>query len=104
MVARVLPSPSREYGRARLVTVDGDDPLFRGVTPGTQVWMSHGDTIEKIPDGYTVTGSTADVRVAAFRIEGEEELGDTVPPGSVSYYRGKENTWQFYWRDMRLPR
>lgn len=71
----VLPSPSREYGRARLVTIDNNDPLFKGVTPGTQVWMSHGDTIEKIPDGYTVTGSTADVKVAAFRIAGEKSWG-----------------------------
>jgi GMP synthase (glutamine-hydrolysing) len=71
----VLPSDTREYGRARLVYVDQGDPLFQGVTPGTQVWMSHGDTISAIPAGYTVTGSTADVRVAAFRIEGEKSWG-----------------------------
>jgi GMP synthase (glutamine-hydrolysing) len=86
----VLPSPSREYGRARLVTVDGDDPLFRGVTPGTQVWMSHGDTIEKIPDGYTLTGSTADVRVAAFRIEGEKSWGIQFHPEVYHTTEGKK--------------
>lgn len=71
----VLPSDTREYGRARLVYVDQNDPLFQGVTPDTQVWMSHGDTISSIPEGYTITGSTADVRVAAFRIEREKSWG-----------------------------
>jgi len=71
----VLPSDTREYGRARLVYADPDDPLFNGITTGTQVWMSHGDTISKIPAGYTVTGSTSDVRVAAFRIENERTWG-----------------------------
>lgn len=71
----VLPSDTREYGRARLVYADPDDPLFNGITTGTQVWMSHGDTISKIPAGYTVTGSTSDVRVAAFRIENESTWG-----------------------------
>ncbi|MGB8357267.1 MAG: glutamine-hydrolyzing GMP synthase, partial [Bacteroidales bacterium] len=71
----VLPSNTREYGRARLVSLDQKDPLFSGITPGTQVWMSHGDTIARIPAGYTITGSTADVKVAAFRIEGEKSWG-----------------------------
>ncbi len=71
----VLPSKTREYGRARLVSFDQNDPLFFGITPGTQVWMSHGDTIAVIPAGYTITGSTADVKVAAFRIEGEKSWG-----------------------------
>jgi len=71
----VLPSNTREYGRARLVEIDNEDPLFTGVTPGTQVWMSHGDTIARIPDGYRITGSTGDVKVAAFRIDGEKTWG-----------------------------
>ncbi|MCU0378238.1 MAG: glutamine-hydrolyzing GMP synthase [Bacteroidales bacterium] len=71
----VLPSNTREYGRARLLSLDQDDKLFSGITEGTQVWMSHGDTIAKIPEGYRVTGSTADVKVAAFRIEDEETWG-----------------------------
>ena len=68
----VLPSDTREYGRARLVSIDENDPLFNGVTAGTQVWMSHGDTIVRIPEGYNITGSTGDVKVAAFRISGEQ--------------------------------
>lgn len=71
----VLPSNTREYGRAKLVKVDSGDPLFRDVTPGTQVWMSHGDTIARIPKDYSITGSTEDVQVAAFRITGEKTWG-----------------------------
>ncbi|MFZ0471625.1 MAG: glutamine-hydrolyzing GMP synthase, partial [Bacteroidales bacterium] len=71
----VLPSDTREYGRARLIYADQGDPLFNGITTGTQVWMSHGDTISRIPAGYTVTGSTSDVKVAAFRIESEKTWG-----------------------------
>jgi GMP synthase (glutamine-hydrolysing) len=71
----VLPSSTREYGRARLLSVDRADPLFTGINPGSQVWMSHGDTIARIPEGYKITGSTADVKVAAFRIEREKSWG-----------------------------
>lgn len=71
----VLPSNTREYGRARLVSLDQDDRLFSGVAAGTQVWMSHGDTIARIPVGYVITGSTADVEVAAFRIDNEDTWG-----------------------------
>ena len=71
----VLPSNTREYGRAKLVTTDTSDPLFAGVTPGSQVWMSHGDTIVRVPENYEITGSTEDVSVAAFRIRGEQTWG-----------------------------
>jgi GMP synthase (glutamine-hydrolysing) len=71
----VLPSDTREYGRARLQYIDHHDPLFRGITEGTQVWMSHGDTIARIPDSYKITGSTADVEIAAYRIENENTWG-----------------------------
>lgn len=71
----VMPSNTREYGRAKLVTIDAADPLFAGVSPGTQVWMSHGDTIVRIPGDYSITGSTEDVNVAAFKINGEQTWG-----------------------------
>ncbi len=67
----VQPSASREYGRAMLTVGDAGDRLMQGLPATTQVWMSHGDTITRIPDNYRVVASTADVRVAAYRIEGE---------------------------------
>ena len=71
----VSASNTREYGRANLIMVDSRDSLFAKIKPGTQVWMSHADTITKIPEGYEITGSTADVSAGAFRIKGENTWG-----------------------------
>lgn len=67
----VAPAPSREYGRAMLTVNDGEDALMNGLPSPTQVWMSHGDTIVALPEGYTTIASTEDVANAAYRIEGE---------------------------------
>ena len=67
----VQPSNSREYGRANLGFIDQENDLFKNMTLGTQVWMSHGDTIEQMPDHYKIIASTADVKNAAYKIEGE---------------------------------
>ncbi len=71
----VSASNNREYGRANLVSIDTADPLFAGIRPGTQVWMSHADTITTIPEGFIITGSTSDVRAGAFHISGEDTWG-----------------------------
>jgi GMP synthase (glutamine-hydrolysing) len=64
-------SDSREYGRARLASFDATDPLMQGVREHSQVWMSHGDTILQLPADFRIVASTADVPVAAYRIDGE---------------------------------
>ena len=71
----VKGAPSREYGRAMLTVVDAEDPLMVGLPSPTQVWMSHGDTITDIPAGFHIIGSTENVRVAAYHIEGERTWG-----------------------------
>jgi GMP synthase (glutamine-hydrolysing) len=71
----VLPSKIREYGRANLSFVNTDHELTRGMTNGSQVWMSHGDTINSVPDNYSIVASTSDVKVAGYHIEGEETYG-----------------------------
>ena len=71
----VMPSGIREYGRANLVYVNSSDPLFMNINPGTQVWMSHADTISTVPEDYEITGSTADVKAGAFHIMGEKTWG-----------------------------
>jgi GMP synthase (glutamine-hydrolysing) len=71
----VMPSSTREYGRANLITIDKRDPLFKDITPGTQVWMSHGDTITRLPENYEISGSTTDVKAGAFHIKGEDTWG-----------------------------
>lgn len=63
---KVEKTDSREYGRANLETVDTKNPLFRGFEQHSQVWMSHGDTITAIPDGFECIASTKDVKYAAY--------------------------------------
>jgi len=71
----VKPTETREYGRANLNFVDATSPLMANIPQHSQVWMSHGDTISKIPENYKVIASTSDVNVAAYRIESEETFG-----------------------------
>ena len=71
----VAPSDSREYGRAMLTKVVDENQLIKNVSKESQVWMSHGDTIVRIPDNYKIIASTNDVPVAAFQIEGEQTWG-----------------------------
>ena len=68
-------APSREYGRAMLTVVDPADRLMLNIPSPTQVWMSHGDTITRLPENYHIIGSTENVRAAAYHIEGEQTWG-----------------------------
>lgn len=86
----VMASNSREYGRANLNSINTGDPLFHDITPGTQVWMSHGDTIEKIPEGYDIIGSTTDVKAGAYHIRGEKTWGIQFHPEVYHTTEGKK--------------
>ena len=72
---KVEPAGSREYGRAHLDTFDAENPLFKGITPKSQVWMSHGDTITAIPESFKVIASTDKVKIAAYQICDEKVWG-----------------------------
>lgn len=63
---KVEKTDTREYGRANLKTFDTENPLFKGFSENSQVWMSHGDTITAIPDGFECIASTTDVKYAAY--------------------------------------
>lgn len=71
----VLPSSTREYGRAHLQILKTDNPLLKGISQNTQVWMSHGDTIARIPDNYEIIASTTDVKFGAFHAKDEVTFG-----------------------------
>jgi len=71
----VQPSASREYGRANLASIDRQSPLLKGMSVGSQVWMSHGDTILTLPSDFEVIASTDTVRVAGFAIQKEHTYG-----------------------------
>jgi GMP synthase (glutamine-hydrolysing) len=71
----VLPSKHREYGRANLSFVNKENELFKGISDNSQVWMSHADTITKIPDNYEIISSTKDVKFAGYKVKGEKTYG-----------------------------
>ena len=72
---KVEPAGTREYGRAHLTSFCKDNVLFKGVRDGSQVWMSHGDTITAIPDNFKKIASTDKVEIAAYQVEGEQVWG-----------------------------
>ncbi len=71
----VEPADTREYGRANLTAVDAANPLLKDIPAGSQVWMSHGDTITTLPDSFRIIASTAEVPVAAYQVEGQRRWG-----------------------------
>jgi len=86
---KVEPAGSREYGRAHLSTIDKTNPLLAGLSDNTQVWMSHGDTITAIPEGFKTIASTDKVAIAAYQIEGEKVWGVQFHP---EVYHSEEGT------------
>ena len=72
---KVEASNSREYGRANLNYIDQTCKLVQNMSAGSQVWMSHGDTILNLPTDFEVIASTTDVKVAGYHIKGEKTYG-----------------------------
>ncbi|MCR5151722.1 MAG: glutamine-hydrolyzing GMP synthase [Prevotella sp.] len=72
---KVEKTAAHEYGRAHLKTVDTNNALFCGFEQNSQVWMSHGDTITAIPEGYECIASTEDVKYAAFASTAKDTAG-----------------------------
>ncbi|MGC9319675.1 MAG: glutamine-hydrolyzing GMP synthase [Armatimonadota bacterium] len=62
---RVRPGDNREFGRTELEVVD-QDVLMAGVPQHTTCWMSHGDRVEEVPDGFRLLARTGDSPVAAM--------------------------------------
>jgi GMP synthase (glutamine-hydrolysing) len=85
----VLPSKHREYGRANLKIVNHNAALFQSIVNDSQVWMSHGDTIMNSSAEFEIIGSTADVKIAAYKINGEETYGIQFHPEVYHSTEGK---------------
>lgn len=71
----VMPSEIREYGRANLSFINTENELLKGMSQGSQVWMSHGDTILKTPENFEIIASTKDVKIGGFKIKNESTYG-----------------------------
>src|SRR5690606_22906508 len=85
----VTPSSIREYGRAKLTTVDHHSDLLKEISLDTQVWMSHADTIERVPDHFEIIASTPSVRIAAYKLKGENIYGIQFHPEVTHTLEGK---------------
>jgi GMP synthase (glutamine-hydrolysing) len=86
----VEPSNIREYGRAKLSTIYNSNGLFKGIEEGSQVWMSHSDTIAKLPENGVQLASTKDVGIAAYQIEGEQTYAIQFHPEVYHTTDGKQ--------------
>src|SRR6478735_2244660 len=85
----VMPSKIREYGRAKLTNVHGVSKLMKEISPLSQVWMSHGDTISGLNDKFEIIASTESIPVAAYQIKGEETYGIQFHPEVTHSLEGK---------------
>ncbi|RNC86824.1 MAG: glutamine-hydrolyzing GMP synthase [Winogradskyella sp.] len=86
----VAASNTREYGRANLDFIKTGETFFEGISQGTQVWMSHSDTIKELPTGGVLLASTEDVENAAFKIEGEDTFAIQFHPEVYHTTDGKK--------------
>lgn len=85
----VMASQVREYGRARLTSVDHHNELLKEVSQDSQVWMSHADTISSIGADFEIIASTPSVKVAAFRKKGAPVYGIQFHPEVTHTLEGK---------------
>ncbi|MDQ3395150.1 MAG: glutamine-hydrolyzing GMP synthase [Bacteroidota bacterium] len=87
--ANVVPTQSREYGRAKLNEVKTHLDLLKEITVNSQVWMSHGDTITDLPESFELIASTSTVKVAAYKIKDEPTYGIQFHPEVTHSLEGK---------------
>lgn len=86
----VAESNTREYGRANLSFVQENEPFLAGISSGSQVWMSHSDTIKQLPTDGKLLASTHDVQNAAYKIEGETTFAIQFHPEVYHSTDGKQ--------------
>ena len=87
---RVEACNLREYGRAKLTNVSPKDPLLKGISVNSQVWMSHGDTITSLPDNFEAIAGTSDINTAAYRVKNKQIWGVQFHPEVFHTEQGAE--------------
>jgi len=83
----VKPGKVREYGMARL-RIGRQDALFKGLYKTESVWMSHGDSVKYLPDGFRIIGSTEHCPVAAMAHPQKKIFGLQFHPEVTHTLRG----------------
>ena len=87
---KVAESNTREYGRANLSFIKDNETFFKNISEGSQVWMSHSDTIKELPTNAVLLASTKDVENAAYKIEGETTFAIQFHPEVYHSKDGKQ--------------
>jgi GMP synthase (glutamine-hydrolysing) len=108
LVARLLGAElvkldHAEYGPATLLVAGGPSPLFAGIEPESRVWMSHGDTVTKLPPGFDVLASTTRCRVAAMGNPAKKIFGTQFHPEVVHTQHGRAMLKNFLHGIAELP-
>ena len=92
---KVEKSSKREYGRA-VLHLEKEDELIKNLVPASQVWMSHGDSIKKLPDHFELLATTENIPVAAFRQMSNGQLaigkGEGIFTNELSTVNGEPST------------
>ena len=86
--AELVKLDHAEYGPA-LLEANGESALFAGVPAQSRVWMSHGDSVVRLPDGFTTLGSTSRCNVAAIGDKQRRMYGTQFHPEVVHTEAGK---------------
>jgi len=90
----VKPGLKREYGKA-MMTITKDSPLFKGLSPDIQVWMSHGDKVETLPEGFEAVAESDNCPFATMQNLERNIYGVQFHPEVVHTPQGKEMFWNF---------
>ena len=83
----VESSDEQEFGRA-FIDVSGDSPLFAGLSEREEVWMSHGDRVSALPDGFEIIGVSPNAPFAAIANEAKQYYGVQFHPEVVHTVSG----------------
>ena len=90
----VQPGLKREFGKA-MIQLTQSSPLFNGLTPDLQVWMSHGDKVETLPAGFEAVAVSDNCPFAAIQHAEKKIYGVQFHPEVVHTPQGKEMLWNF---------
>jgi len=97
----VKPSAKREYGFASLKILDRGG-LLSGIRDREQVWMSHGDRLEKLPSGFSITGKTVNTKAAVIENSARRLFGVQFHPEVIHTKEGKKILGNFLFKLARL--